>query len=192
MSENQKLTRKEQIFVEEYLKDFNGTRAALAAGYSPKSARTFACSMLTKQYIVEKIDESFNKRKKSINAQRQEILAELRLLAFARMKTYVTVKNGRVNLVDTDCFEDGEDAAVQSYSETTTLNGGSSSIKLYDKIAALKLYAEMLGFFFDPSSDKKGEVALSGEGEKPIEVKMSPDDYLKYLMSMAKPEPSGK
>lgn len=43
--------QKEIIFVKEYIKDFNGTRAAIEAGYSEKSARSAASRMLTLSLI---------------------------------------------------------------------------------------------------------------------------------------------
>lgn len=51
------LTTKEQRFVEEYVKDFNGTQAAIRAGYSKNSARVIASQNLTKLNIKSKIEE---------------------------------------------------------------------------------------------------------------------------------------
>jgi phage terminase small subunit len=46
------LTPKQEHFVEEYLIDFNATRAALAAGYSEKTARSTGAVNLTKPNIA--------------------------------------------------------------------------------------------------------------------------------------------
>lgn len=46
-----KLTPKQEMFVREYLIDFNGTRAAIAAGYSKRSAKEIASENLTKPNI---------------------------------------------------------------------------------------------------------------------------------------------
>jgi phage terminase small subunit len=51
-----KLTRKELKFIDEYLRDFNATRAAIAAGYSKRTARQIASQNLTKLDIREEID----------------------------------------------------------------------------------------------------------------------------------------
>ena len=45
------LTAKQKRFCEEYLIDYNGTRAAIAAGYSPDSAKEIASENLTKPNI---------------------------------------------------------------------------------------------------------------------------------------------
>jgi phage terminase small subunit len=49
------LTRKQQVFVNEYLICFNGAEAARRAGYSEKSARTIAADLLAETNISEQI-----------------------------------------------------------------------------------------------------------------------------------------
>ena len=51
------LTNKQKKFVEEYLRDFNATQAALRSGYSPKTARSIGAENLTKPDILAAIDE---------------------------------------------------------------------------------------------------------------------------------------
>lgn len=53
-----KLTPKERQFVSAYLKDIsrNATQAAITAGYSEKTARQIAASLLSKVYIQEAIE----------------------------------------------------------------------------------------------------------------------------------------
>jgi len=45
------LSNKRQLFVNEYLRDFNATQAAIRAGYSPRSARSQGNRLLTKDDI---------------------------------------------------------------------------------------------------------------------------------------------
>lgn len=49
------LTRKQQVFIDEYLKCFNGAEAARRAGYSEKTARTIASDLLSEVDISEQI-----------------------------------------------------------------------------------------------------------------------------------------
>jgi phage terminase small subunit len=44
------------VFIAEYLRDFNATRAAIAAGYSKRTARSIGAENLTKPDIKEVID----------------------------------------------------------------------------------------------------------------------------------------
>ena len=50
-----KLTNKQQVFIDEYLKCFNATAAAKAAGYSEKSARQTGCDLLADPNISVQI-----------------------------------------------------------------------------------------------------------------------------------------
>jgi phage terminase small subunit len=51
-----KLTVKQSLFINEYLLDFNQTRAAIAAGYSRNTAAVIASENLQKPYIKSEID----------------------------------------------------------------------------------------------------------------------------------------
>ena len=53
-----KLSQKQQLFIEEYLIDLNGTQAAIRAGYNPNTARQIAAENLTKPYIRKAIDKA--------------------------------------------------------------------------------------------------------------------------------------
>ena len=62
------MTDKQNIFVQEYLKDMNATQAAIRAGYSQKTASAIGAENLTKPDIKQAIDTAMNKR-----AQRTEL-----------------------------------------------------------------------------------------------------------------------
>jgi phage terminase small subunit len=51
-----KLTQRERAFVAEYLKDRNGTQAAIRAGYSKASAGTIASGLLKKLHVRAELD----------------------------------------------------------------------------------------------------------------------------------------
>ena len=52
-----KLTGRQQAFVNEYLKDGNGTQAAIRAGCMPNSAHVVACRWLRKVKVKTTIQE---------------------------------------------------------------------------------------------------------------------------------------
>jgi len=66
-----KLTKKQEMFCKEYLKDLNATQAAIRAGYSEKTAKDIASQNLAKLNISKRIQELMDKR-----AQKVEITAE--------------------------------------------------------------------------------------------------------------------
>lgn len=51
------LTNKQRVFVNEYLRDFNATQAALRSGYSPKTAYSIGQRLLKNVEISSVIDE---------------------------------------------------------------------------------------------------------------------------------------
>jgi phage terminase small subunit len=52
-----KLTAKQMMFVAEYTSNgFNGTQAAIVAGYSESSSRTIASDLLAKQYMKNAVE----------------------------------------------------------------------------------------------------------------------------------------
>ncbi len=65
-----KLTKKQELFVSEYLIDLNATQAAIRAGYSENTAKETGYENLTKPHIAEAISNAQNKRleKNEVNA----------------------------------------------------------------------------------------------------------------------------
>lgn len=165
---DEKLTRKQELFIYEYLKDFNATRAAKAAGYKEKAAYRSGFENLRKPQIRKKIDGVIDDRKANLNINQERVLRELEIVGFARIKSYVRVDaENVVTLTPTDDLEEGQDAAVQSYTHTNFENqfGGSETtqIKMHDKLKALEMLAKHMKLFPKDTDDTDGE-------NKPSEV----------------------
>jgi len=77
-----RLKRRAQLFVSEYLKDLNGTAAAIRAGYSPATARAAASRMLTNVNISTAIREAQDEILKENHITVSRIVRELALIAF--------------------------------------------------------------------------------------------------------------
>jgi phage terminase small subunit len=56
------MTKKERAFIAEYVKDFNATRAAKAAGYSERSASLIGYENINKPHIKAEIDRIYSER----------------------------------------------------------------------------------------------------------------------------------
>ena len=63
-----------QVFILEYIKDFNGTRAAIDAGYSPKTARQKAVELLNDPRIDAAINEAIKDRAKRLRIDADSVL----------------------------------------------------------------------------------------------------------------------
>lgn len=83
-----KLTDKQLLFANEYLKDLNATAAAKRAGYSEKTAHVIGCENLKKpnvrEYIQKRLDE--------LTLSAEETLKSLSDIARADLKKYLVVR----------------------------------------------------------------------------------------------------
>ena len=142
-----KLTPKQEKFCHEYLKDFNGTRAAKAAGYSVKTAKQMATENLAKPDLQRYISHLVKK----LNGEDpqdtiKKCIAELQMIAFGDYKDFVTW--GAHGIESWTASNDlGEKTRlVQEVKETVTKEGGSRSIKLHDKKWAFEMLGKYYGF----------------------------------------------
>ena len=85
------LTPKQRLFCLEYLKDFNGTQAAIRAGYSKKTANEQASRLLANVNIQNLIKENNAKVEKSSIMDIQEIQERLTALARGEVDEEIVV-----------------------------------------------------------------------------------------------------
>ena len=76
------LSDKAQLFVAEYLKDFNAAKAALRAGYSAQSARYQGSKMLRNVAIADAIRKGRDKMLQSCEISFEHIVRQLAAVAF--------------------------------------------------------------------------------------------------------------
>lgn len=79
------LTQKQKVFVYEYLRDFNGTKAAMAAGYPAKSASAIASENLNKPEIQKLIKDFQKKVEQQALISQDMIIRELTRYGFRWM-----------------------------------------------------------------------------------------------------------
>lgn len=63
------LTKKQRLFISEYLKCFNATQSAIVAGYSPKTAYSAGSRLLKEPYIKDCIDDRLSELEKVLPEQ---------------------------------------------------------------------------------------------------------------------------
>ena len=83
------LTPKQELFVREYLIDFNATQAAIRAGYSPRTAKVIGCENLTKPDIEARIAELKQKRAEKLELTADHFAQRLERIAAAAAQTAV-------------------------------------------------------------------------------------------------------
>lgn len=74
MAKRAKLTVKQDKFAREYAKDGNGTRAAIAAGYSERSAHAIAHENLNKPEIAEEVERHRRRTAERLDISREKLV----------------------------------------------------------------------------------------------------------------------
>lgn len=77
------LTPKEQLFVREYLVDFNARRAAFAAGYSGRSAKQIGSQVLHRPEVAAAIAAIADELARHLEVTVEQTLRELATVAYA-------------------------------------------------------------------------------------------------------------
>jgi len=167
-----------QIFAREYVTDLNGTRAAIAAGYSAKSATSKGSQLLTLVKVQRLIDALKTERAEKLEITADSVLAELAKMGFANILDYVQVEDGNavVNLskLTWDQASALREITVDRYA------GGSGDgerraitrtrFKLHDKIRALELMGRHLKLFTEriEGDDYSGLAEILSERRKAL------------------------
>lgn len=165
------LTRRQQTFVAEYLKDLNATRAATAAGYSAKTAKAQGSRLLTNVNVAALIQAKHGARLEKLDVTADRVLGELAKLGFSNMMDYATIdKNGQADIDLTKLTRD-QAAAIQEITVDTTGGQGDgerrlvlrTKLKLAEKRGALELLGKHLKLF-------PNKIEVGGDDGGPIEV----------------------
>lgn len=151
------LTKKQKVFVEEYLIDLNATQAAIRAGYSPDTAQEQSSRLLSNVMVKAAVDKAMAERSRRTGVNADRVLLELAKIGFANITDVVDVDTAKIR-------EDAKEedlACIQSIKIKPTEYGTEREIKMYDKKAALVDIGKHLGMF-------KDKLELSGglENEK--------------------------
>ena len=143
------LTKKQQLFVDEYLIDLNATQAAIRAGYSVDTAQQIGSENLSKLVIRQAIAEKMAERSKRTGINQDRIIQELAKLALVNIADVIDFDTATV--LSTAAPEDL--ACIQSVKIKRTTKGKSTieerEIKFYDKKGSLELLGKHLGLFKD-------------------------------------------
>jgi phage terminase small subunit len=144
-----KLTPKQRRFVDEYLVDLCATRAAIRAGYRPKTARAIGHENLTKPDIRAAIDQVVAERATRTRIAADQVLDEVSLIAFSDIRDVGFDAEGR--LVE---HAPGAARTVAAFDlAKRRFRSGTyarQSIRLWDKMAALHLLMKHLGLLNGP------------------------------------------
>lgn len=158
-----KLTRNQQIFVDEYLIDRNGTRAYKAAYKTCKkdeTARVNASRLLTKANIQDAVESALAAQQERTQITADKVLKELARIGFSDLRKAFD-ENGRLRRPEE--WDDDTAAAMASIEVVTRALGDGEveyihKIKSWDKKGALELLGKHLKLFTE-KHEHSGEIS---------------------------------
>ena len=71
------ITRKRQVFIDEYIRTMNGTQSAITAGFSPKIAYSYASELLKKPEVKQAVDEGIKRKCAECKLTKTSLLSKL-------------------------------------------------------------------------------------------------------------------
>lgn len=171
------LTEKQENFCNEYLIDFNASRAARAAGYSDDTAYAIGSENLRKPEIQARIHQLRAEMGKQFNITRERIAQEYARIAFGDIRK-IFKEDGSLLLP----FEwDDDTAAAIAGIDTDELFDGvgrereqigvTKKVKLSDKRAALDSLVKLMGYAAPTRTELTG---AGGKDLVPIQFLLPP------------------
>jgi len=157
------LSPKRAAFCREFVADYNGTQAAIRAGYSKRTANEQAPRLLANVSIQKEIARRESLIQNKIFICKEKILRELAMLGFSDIKDHVTIDAvGCVQAVGIDNLPIGASRAVKKVKEKRiiksvqgtkdkpsedTILESTFEFELHDKINPLIQMGKELGMF---------------------------------------------
>jgi phage terminase small subunit len=172
MKRQEKISPQQELFCQKFiLMNFNGTRAARAAGYGKTDASSASSSstLLNIPKVKDRIDELIAQQEENTSKLRNKLIKELTRLAFSDQRELAEWSGQRLRLINSKKISDDAAAAVSEVSQS--ING--VSIKVHSKERALDLLGRHLGLW-----DKMGE---QGGGNVQMVVNVPDSETAKLL-----------
>lgn len=151
---------KQSAFCREYVLDYNGTQAAIRAGYSKRTAYSQSFDLLKKPEIQKEIQALESRIENKVIITKDKILRELSLIGFANLADHVTIDDttGCVQAIGIDSLPAGASRAIKKVKERRVIKSTASGdevlestfeFELHDKQTALVNMGKELGMFRD-------------------------------------------
>ncbi len=155
------LTVKERIFVEEYLQDFNATRAYLKS--YPKcmydTAKTGGCDNLTNPYIMSYIDKRITDMFSRLEIRNEDLIAEYAKQAFIDTRSFYVnnafIGMNRLNIAQQSCIEslDIEEMYETNKNGDREYVGRKTKVKFYSRKGAMDSLMKYKGLIKDVTNN---------------------------------------
>ena len=142
-------------FCREYIKDLNGKRAAIAVGYSAKTADRAASRLLSNVEVQALLAKLTKKHADKLDLSAEKVLSELSSMGFSNMLDYMKVTEEGDAYVDLSSLTQEQAVAIQEITVDEYTEGRGkdarkvkrTKFKLVDKIRSLELLGKHLKLF---------------------------------------------
>lgn len=145
-----KMTLKERRFCLEYLVDYNGARAAVAAGYSEKTAAAMAVKLLKKPHIKSYVDKMEGELVEDVKLRKEDILTQLYYALTRTVDDFIGPDGEVLPMSEMDIraksMIDGFEQEVRVDGETGEKRI-KTKVKLVGKLGAIELAMKHKGLF---------------------------------------------
>ncbi len=142
------LNEMKERFALEYSKDFNGTRAAIAAGYSKRTATAQASRLLTQVKVGERVKKHIEDFNKEFGVSKRMLVEELAKISFFDISSILTDEGALKPISEWDDKARAAIAGLETYDEFDDEGkkiGTTRKVKINPKIDAIVALARMLG-----------------------------------------------
>lgn len=161
------LKGRRELFCREYLKDLNGTQAAIRAAYSPDSARQTACDLLAEPEVQDRIAELAAARNEKLEIDATEVLLELLRMLRSDLAQALnddgTLKP--IHEIPIDCRRMIASVKVQETfdgsGEERVWTGYLKEVKFWNKERGAEMLARHLSLFNDKLKLDSGDLAAA-------------------------------
>jgi len=197
------LSDQQRRFVEAYLVDPNGAKAAIAAGYSAKTAAVQASRLLRSPAVAAALAAARARLSAATGITAERVVAELARIGFAKITDIVAWRSnvsemGEVenkdgvpelvlNIVNQVQFTDSDKLAPElaaAIAEISKSSTGTIKVKMHDKVAALTklgLHFGVFGRVDKPAAPGKKEVAQAKADSAGARGRFAPPEAPKTL-----------
>lgn len=128
---------KQEEFCQQYIIDFNATRAAKDSGYSEKTAYSIGNENLKKPEIQKRIMELIERRQERTQITQDMVLKELAILAFSDFTDFAEfTEGGEIRIKTFEEMPEGVTRAIKSVQEDRIMKEGKGGddILIHDKL----------------------------------------------------------
>ena len=154
------LNRRQRVFIEEYLKDFNAKRAAIKAGYSSKTAAVIGSQNLIKLNIAAAIKKKLSERTEIAELSAQDLLSQIKSISTSDIRDFIKFGPGYTTLSDSAKLTPEQAMCISEVVETVGENGSQVKLKLHDKLKAIDMGMKYLGLYAPEKRELSGKLTV--------------------------------